>query len=358
MDRGKYEVIPIRIAQGGEWIASTSFEFRASSFEQRRNAERETRNTKLETRVLLGPDPGQRRLSPMAPASQLPQRLVEEIDVVFPLTHGTYGEDGCLQGLLELAGLPYVGAGVLGSAVGMDKILMKTIFRARGFPVADFLPVTRFAWEHDPAGTAQAIEAQIGFPCFVKPSNLGSSVGISRVRARDELAGAVARAAEYGARLIVERAVEARELECGVLGSHAPAPSVVGEVIPARAFYDYEAKYHDARTQFVIPAELRPETEAAIQGLSLEAFEAIGCAGMARVDFFFAPTTGKVYLNEINTIPGFTSMSVYPRLWAASGVAYPQLIDRLIDLALERHRDEARNRTRYDPPPSPLAGEG
>jgi D-alanine-D-alanine ligase len=274
-------------------------------------------------------------------------RLRERVDVVFPLVHGTFGEDGCLQGLLELAEVPYVGSNVLASAVGMDKIVMKAVFQAYGLPVVPFASVARADWEQDPTPVLGRLEAEIGYPCFVKPANLGSSVGISKARGREQLADGLALAAEFSSRLIVEAGREVRELACGVLGNDRPAASVVGEVIPNREFYDYEAKYHDPQTRFMIPADISPEAQAEVQALAVRAFQAIGASGLARVDFFLDRADGRLWVNEINTIPGFTAMSVYPRLWAASGVPYPELIHRLIQLARERHRDQARNRTRY-----------
>jgi D-alanine-D-alanine ligase len=274
--------------------------------------------------------------------------LADGIDAIFPLVHGTFGEDGCLQGLFELATVPYVGSGVLASAVGMDKVTMKTVFRAEGFPVVEYVPIARSAWETDPDSVVALVEERLGFPCFAKPSSLGSSVGISKVRNVGELPAALNLAAEFGSRMLVERAVDARELECGVLGNDRPEASVVGEILPAREFYDYEAKYYDAATQFIIPADIDPETQSRIQQLAVGAFSSIGARGMARVDFFLDRGSGALYLNEINTIPGFTAMSVYPRLWAATGVSYADLIDRLIQLAIERHDDEARNRTHYE----------
>jgi D-alanine-D-alanine ligase len=250
--------------------------------------------------------------------------------------------------LFELAGIPYVGSSVSASAVGMDKVLMKAVFAAAGLPSVDYLPIRRVEWERDRDRCLARIADEIGFPCFVKPANLGSSVGITKVATAANLPPALTLAAEFGSRLIVERGIAARELECGVLGNHEPAASVVGEVIPRRDFYDYEAKYHDPDTRFVIPADIPGSLADEVRSLAIRAFTAIGAAGMARVDFFLERQSGRVFVNEINTIPGFTAMSVYPRLWAASGVAYPELIDRLIALALERHEDEGHNRTEYE----------
>lgn len=347
IDRRKYAVIPIGITPEGAWLAAPPEALRAGRLQAGH-------------RVLPSADPGRPGLIPFGeggdpdptPRSGRARELsapVDGVDVVFPLIHGTFGEDGCLQGLFELANVPYVGAGVLGSAVGMDKIMMKTVFRAQGFPVVDFLSILRADWERDPSRCLARIEEEIGIPSFVKPSNLGSSVGITKAHSREELSEALALAAEFGSRILVERAVDAREIECGVLGNDEPSASVVGEVIPAREFYDYEAKYHDPSTRFVIPAEIEPAISDQVRDLAMRAFKAVGAAGMARVDFFLGRVDGALYLNEINTIPGFTAMSVYPRLWMASGVPYPKLIDRLIQLAIERHRDQSRNRTQYEP---------
>lgn len=270
--------------------------------------------------------------------------LNETVDVVFPLIHGPNGEDGTIQGLLELADIPYVGASVAASAVGMDKALMKSIFRNAGLPVAEYIVVMRHRWEHDPEETIHDIETIIRFPCFVKPANLGSSVGISKANNWDELTQALTTAALYDRKIIVERAIEGRELECSVLGNEEPLASLPGEVIPEREFYDYEAKYADEHTRFIIPAELTNEQTHTIQDLAVRAFQAIDCSGLARVDFFIEKRDGRVLVNEINTIPGFTNVSMYPKMWQASGVSYGQLIERLIQLALERHADKQRNK--------------
>ena len=334
MDPDRYEAVPIGITHGGSWVAAPPEALLAGEPDPG-------------PRLLPSADPGQPGLIPL-PASTSAAALTDAFDVVFPLVHGTFGEDGCLQGLFELAAVPYVGSNVLASAVGMDKITMKTIFRAEGFPIVDYLPVSRSTWEEDPRSVLAAVEGRLGYPCFVKPGNLGSSVGITKARGPQQLSAALALAAEFGSRMLVEQAVDARELECGVLGNDRPDASVVGEVVPAREFYDYEAKYYDSATRFAIPAEIDPSIQNTIRQLSMAAFTAIGASGMARVDFFLDRGSQALYLNEINTIPGFTAMSVYPRLWAASGVPYAELIDRLIQLALQRHDDQARNRTHYE----------
>jgi D-alanine-D-alanine ligase len=271
------------------------------------------------------------------------------VDVVFPVLHGTFGEDGTVQGLLELAGIPYVGAGVLGSAAGMDKDVMKRLFRDAGLPVVPWVLVLRGEWEQEPARVRRRIEKEIGYPLFVKPANLGSSVGISKVTRRRGLAAALSLGAEYDRKVLVEKAVEAREIECSVLGNDRPQASVPGEVVPVNEFYDYEAKYLKEGSELIIPAKLTPRQTKQVQELALGAFQAIDCAGMARVDFLLDRKTGKVFVNEINTIPGFTPISMYPKMWAASGIPYPQLLDRLLALALERQREKNRTRFGYQP---------
>jgi len=335
IDRDRYEVIPVGITQRGRWLLADPESLREGLLE-------------AAGRLLPSAEPRSSDVSSARRGDSPTITLGEGMDVVFPLVHGTYGEDGCLQGLFELAGLPYVGSSVSASAVGMDKILMKSVFAANGLPSVSYLPVRRADWERDPRAWLDEIATRIGFPCFVKPANLGSSVGISKVISAADLAPALNLAAEFSARLIVEQGITVRELECGVLGNDAPEASIVGEVIPDREFYDYEAKYYDPQTKFVIPADIPADVAEEVRTMAVRAFTALGASGLARVDFFLERESGRVYLNEINTIPGFTAMSVYPRLWAASGVPYADLIDRLIALALARHGDEARNRTEYE----------
>jgi len=272
------------------------------------------------------------------------------LDVIFPVLHGTFGEDGTVQGLLELAGIPYVGAGVLGSAVGMDKEVMKRLLHERGLPFVPYLSVRRADFEAAPRLACQAIEKKLHYPVFVKPANLGSSVGISKARNRRELQAALETAAHYDRKILVERAIQGREIECSVLGNDDPIASIPGEIVPAGEFYDYAAKYLDDTAQLILPALLRPAQVMRVQRLAIEAFQAAECAGMARVDFFLEKRTGRIYLNEINTIPGFTSISMYPRLWEASGISYAKLIDCLIELALERHREKTRTEYSFQPP--------
>ncbi len=274
---------------------------------------------------------------------------IPEIDVVFPVLHGTFGEDGTIQGLLELAGLPYVGAGVLGSAAGMDKDAMKRLFRDAGLPVVPWITVLRGDWERNPEALSAMIGKKLGYPLFVKPANLGSSVGISKVHEAGELAKTISLAAEYDRKIVVEKAVKkAREIECAVLGNDSPEASVAGEVIPVNEFYDYEAKYVKEGSELIIPARITSPQSAKVRDFAVRAFKAIDAACMGRVDFLLEGDTGskaRLFVNEINTIPGFTPISMYPKLWEASGLSYPKLVDRLIELALERHRE--RLRTRY-----------
>ncbi len=261
------------------------------------------------------------------------------IDVVFPVLHGTFGEDGTVQGLLELADLPYVGAGVLGSSVSMDKEVMKRLMLERGLPVADYLVIARGRYQ------LEEICGRFPFPMFVKPANLGSSVGISKVKTSEELKTALEFAGQFDRKILVERGITGREFECSVLGNGDPAAAVPCEILPSREFYDYEDKYLLNLAKTVVPADLTPEQTREVQRLAVACFEAMNCEGMARVDFLMEAATGKFFINEINTIPGFTSISMYPKMWEASGLPYSKLIDRLIELALERHRE--RQSTRY-----------
>ncbi len=270
------------------------------------------------------------------------------LDVIFPVLHGPLGEDGTVQGLLELADLPYVGCGVVASAVGMDKATCKAVFAAHSLPQVPYLTLKRWRWQTEPEAVLDATEAQLRYPVFVKPANLGSSVGISKATDRDSLRHALDKAARYDRRLVVEQGIDAREIEVSVLGNEEPVASLPGEIAPQREFYDYAAKYITGDSELLIPAPLSPEQTAEVQRLAVAAFLAIDGAGMARVDFLQDRQTGQLYLNEVNTIPGFTSISMYPKLWEASGLPFPQLLDRLIELALERHADKSRNETSVD----------
>ena len=274
-------------------------------------------------------------------------RALKPLDVVFPVLHGTFGEDGTVQGLLDLAGIPYVGAGVLASAAGMDKVVMKKLFRQAGLPVVKDMAVMRREFQKDPEKVISCIEENISYPCFVKPANLGSSVGVSKAKNRKELIAALEEASMYDRKLVVEQGVEAREIECSVMGNDHPRCSVPGEIIPSGEFYDYEAKYLSGQSKLIIPAPLSREQQERVRSLAVEAFKAVDCSGLARVDFFVTKDTGEIYVNEINTMPGFTKISMFPKLWEASGVPYGELLSQLIELAFERHKDRNRNVTVY-----------
>jgi D-alanine-D-alanine ligase len=335
LDRNRYDVVPIGIAPDGRWLSSD----RALALLK------EKRSLHEEPERFLVPEPNRQRLVSLEGA-----HADGKIDVIFPVVHGTYGEDGTLQGLLELANIPYVGAGVLGSALGMDKIVQKQLFRQAGLPVA------RYAWflssvcRKHPRRVVAEVEKQLSYPMFVKPANTGSSVGISKSHHRRELVSAIEAASEYDRKVIVEQGIDGiREIECSVLGNDSPEASIPGEIIPSNEFYDYDAKYVDGKSTAVIPAKLSRSAVRRVQELARRAFQALDCAGMARVDFFVTKRAGRIYLNEINTIPGFTSISMYPKLWEASGLSYAMVLDRLIALAIERHHERNALKTRYEP---------
>jgi D-alanine-D-alanine ligase len=343
MDRAKYEVVLIGITKDGRWIASGD-PMRALT----------AGDPSASQPVMLLSDPSRRGLMRLEETEQtIHATRLAEIDVVFPVLHGPYGEDGTVQGLLELAGLPYVGAGVTASAVAMDKVVFKDVMRAHGLPMVDYLVFKRKTWDADPKDVVAQIEGQFGYPVFTKPANLGSSVGVAKCRDRAGLVAGLREAARYDRKLIVEPAVpRAREIEVSVLGNDDPIASVPGEIIPSREFYSYEAKYidkGDEASDLLIPAPLSVEVTGYVQDLAVRTYKAIDCAGMARVDFLLSGETEMLYVNEVNTIPGFTDISMYPKLWEASGIPYPELIDRLIELALERHRDKARTEVSYQP---------
>lgn len=286
--------------------------------------------------VTLPAVPGQREL--VSVADRVP---VAELDVILPIVHGTGGEDGSLQGFLELAGIPYVGAGVLGSAVQMDKDVTKRLLAAAGLPVVPGTCVRLHSWRTDPEGVARSIAGELGLPLFVKPACLGSSVGISKVTSATDLPAAIDEAARYDTKILVEKAVDARELEIAVLGNEVPEASVPGEIVPHSEFYDYESKYVDEGTELLVPAPVPDELAARLQQMALQAFRVLEGQGLARVDFFLSRNGEEIWINEVNSLPGFTEVSMYPRLWQESGLSYPALLDRLIELALERARAEA-----------------
>lgn len=338
IDRTKYEVVQIGITKTGQW--------------------------------LVGGDVHQQLAAAVAGHPVIEQNLAEAgavvdthevmsnlvlwteqagpLDVIFPVLHGPFGEDGTVQGFLELVGLPYVGAGVTASAAGMDKAICKDIFRAHGLPIVIHRIFLRREWQADPDAVIAECEAAMPYPMFVKPANLGSSVGIHKAKSRGELQAGLADAARYDRKLVVEEGLEAREIEVSVLGNDEPLASLPGEIIPSREFYSYAAKYIDASSELLIPAPLSQEHTELIQQLAIMSFKALDCAGLARCDFLLEKKTGEVFINELNTMPGFTPISMYPKLWAASGLAYPDLIDRLIELALERRRDKQESQTTFD----------
>ncbi len=326
-----YEVVPIGITRQGRWLLSGD-----------------------PHALLTAGGPASAGRSPDAsPGGELVPgatgQIFPALDVIFPVLHGPHGEDGTLQGLLELAGVPYVGCGVLASSLAMDKIACKQLLSSQGIPVVPFGTVLRSAWESDPQSVVSTIEGELGYPVFVKPANLGSSIGVSKAADRSDLIRGLDEAARYDRRILVEKAVPApREIECAVLGNDDPLASVPGEVVPSNEFYDYAAKYIDGKSALRIPAPIPQPVAERVQELAVRAFRAIDGAGLARVDFLLSDTTGELYLNELNTLPGFTSISMYPKLWEATGIAYDELVERLIALALERANQRARSQMTYD----------
>jgi len=329
LDPEKYEAVPIGITKDGRWLVGTGAQKMLPEV------------LKSGERVLLPPDPTSAALMPIVPSAEHPAVAV---DVIFPVLHGTFGEDGTVQGLLELAGLPYVGAGVLASAVGMDKDVQKRLFAEAKLPIVPFIAVRRSEWERERAKVIALVRKKFRFPVFIKPATLGSSVGMTRVKSPHELSAAIDLAAEFALKILVERCVTAREIEVSVLGNDDVRASIPGEILPHREFYDYRAKYLEQGTQLLIPAPLTKKQVATFQDYAVRVFKAIDGTGMARCDFFLEKKTGKIFVNELNTIPGFTSISMYPKMWEASGLPYPKLIDRLIELALELHREKARTK--------------
>ena len=347
----KYEIVPIGITKEGRWLLPRpSLPAPGGNSLSHADLRKALRGA---TPVRLDAEPNRPALVPLPGArnrkgrNSLPRR---QLDVIFPVLHGTFGEDGTVQGLFELADIPYVGAGVLGSAVGMDKEMQKRLFEHAGLPILPYVSVPRLAWESSPRKVLAEIRRRLRLPIFVKPSSLGSSVGISKVGKARDLTKALNTAAEFGQKILAEQGVEAREIEVSVLGNEAPVASLPGEVLPKREFYDYEAKYLEDSTDFEIPARLPAATVRRLQRMAVAAFRALECEGMARVDFLLDKRTGKLFLNEINTIPGFTAISMYPKLWEVSGLPYPKLLDRLIQLALERHKQKKRTRFSVDLP--------
>ena len=332
LDADKYQVVGIGISQDGRWLTQGD----PMALLSQRAADPEPGASGSQAS-------GGRELVPGATGRAFPQ-----LDVIFPVLHGPYGEDGTVQGMLEMAGLPYVGCGVLASALAMDKIAAKKMLAAHGLPVVPWHTVKRFEWESNPQEVLAAAEAAFPYPLFVKPANLGSSIGISKASDRASLAAALTDAARYDRLLLIEEAVEqAREIECSVLGNDQPIASIPGEVVPSGEFYDYAAKYIDGRSELLIPAPIPAAVAERVRALAVRAFSALDCAGLARVDFLLSRSSGELYINELNTMPGFTNISMYPKLWEASGIPFSELVDRLIELGVERHADRSRSLTTY-----------
>jgi D-alanine-D-alanine ligase len=335
LDPEKYEAVPIGIDTDGRWLVSAKAHKLLADV------------LKTGNRVLLPADPSAATLVPLGAGAGQPS---VPIDVVFPVLHGTFGEDGTVQGLLEMANMPYVGAGVLASAVGMDKDVQKRLFEQAGLPVVSFMVFRRSEWENNREDIAADVLTQLRLPIFVKPATAGSSVGMTKVTTREQLPEAIDHAAQFGMKIIVERGVDAREIEVSVLGNDEIRASIPGEIVPHRDYYDYKAKYIEQGTQLVIPAELTEKQVRTFQEYAVKAFRCIDGTGMARCDFFLEKRTNKIYVNELNTIPGFTSISMYPKLWEASGLSYSHLLDELINLALELHKQKAKTKYSIDPP--------
>ena len=338
LDKDRYEIVPIGISPEGRWL---------SSAEVLRLLKEKSSIASLPEHVFV-PDPHHKAL--MAINAEVSSTSSKPVDVIFPLIHGTYGEDGTIQGLFELADIPYVGAGVLGSAVGMDKAIQKQLLKQAKIPVTSDYAFLYEQYRLNPKKHIASIEKKLRYPMFIKPPNLGSSIGISKAHNRNELVEAIDLAGQYDRKVLVEQGVkDAREIECSVLGNDDPVASIPGEIIPSNEFYDYDAKYVDGKSRAEIPAKLPRLIVKKIRSYAVEAFRVLECAGMARADFLVTRRSNRIFLNEINTLPGFTSISMYPKLWQASGLEYPRLLDKLIELALERHAARTRLKTTYRP---------
>src|ERR1700681_1905979 len=367
IDKTKYEVVPIGITKDGRWLTAEHAErllkgkgedgvgARATQTQLRAGDPEATPGAAVLATgesVVVPPEPARRGagLTPFQSDANLRRASDRAInvEVIFPVLHGTFGEDGTIQGLLELADIAYVGAGVLGSSAGMDKDIMKSLFRAAGLPIVKHVTVLRSQFAREPKKVQKLVESKLKYPVFVKPANLGSSVGISKAHDRKELGPAITEAAKFDRQIVIEEGVggkknKAREIECAVLGNDDPKASIAGEIVPCKEFYDYDAKYLAEGSELVIPAKLTKTEMKNVQNLAIAAFQAVDCTGLARVDFLMDPKSRRIYVNEINTMPGFTAISMYPKLWGATAVSYPDLIDRLIQLGIERHEDKKRN---------------
>ncbi|HET7616675.1 MAG TPA: D-alanine--D-alanine ligase [Bacillales bacterium] len=330
LDRSKYEICPIYISKQGEWIHG-----RKITGEVEDSAKLEFSSSENRAPAALAP---QSKWLGKEAGNETSQSAVP--DVIFPLLHGPNGEDGTVQGLLELLNMPYVGSGVMASAAAMDKVTMKDVFTAKGFPQADYVGIKKKQWENAPESAYDRVEETIGLPCFVKPANLGSSVGISKCKTRESLEKAFREAFQFDRKIVVEEHIDGREIEVGVLGNDDPKVSVAGEIVPGAEFYDYQAKYEEGDTSLVIPADIPEDAYEEIKAIAVRAFQALDCAGLSRVDFFIRKSDGAVLINEVNTMPGFTPYSMFPLLWKHSGIPYSDLIDRLLELGMERHEEK------------------
>ncbi|MDP5275007.1 D-alanine--D-alanine ligase [Chengkuizengella axinellae] len=350
-DFSKYDVLPIYITKTGSWRKGPYLDAPVETKTQLllKTDKSETKKQSEQARISSLPSPTMpQQLQIFDFNSEENSKITGDVDVIFPLLHGTNGEDGTIQGLLEMANTPYVGAGVLSSAMGMDKTIMKKIFAHEGLPQCIYRYFTKHQWKKDQSYYLMDTEVAIGYPCFVKPANLGSSVGISKANDREELIEAIGEAFKYDHKVIIEEFIEAREIEVGVLGNEEPEVSVVGEIVSSNDFYDYKAKYVDGESVMTIPAEVEAETAEYIQKLAMKAFQAIEGTGLSRVDFFIDKTDGSIFINEINTMPGFTPYSMFPLLWKHTGVSYQELLDRLIELAILRYNEKQNLQYGFD----------
>ncbi|MCU1289005.1 MAG: D-alanine/D-alanine ligase [Acidobacteria bacterium] len=347
IDKEKYEVLPIAISKEGNWLSP--FESVKLLAEETQNHLSDDIEDYTKSDIALIGDTRYRGLTKLQ-ASEGETRLAE-LDVVFPVLHGTYGEDGTIQGLLEMADIPYVGCGVLASSCGMDKVVMKTLFRDAGLPICKYVWFLRSEWERDNEAVIRQTAAQLGYPCFVKPANLGSSVGVSKATDDESLRAAIALAAEYDRKIVIEEGLDMREIECAVIGNDEPRGSLPGEYIirdDSKKFLDYTEKYSGTgNNEFVVPAPVSDELAGKIRQMAVKAFKAIDGSGLARVDFFLVNKTGALLVNEINTLPGLTDASGFPKMWAGTGMKFSEVIDSLITFAIERHKDKSRNKTSF-----------
>jgi D-alanine-D-alanine ligase len=357
IDKTRFDVVPIGITKQGRWLTDLHAEQllkgeTKSEHHLRAGDPSATPGAAVLAKgesILVPPEPSAHAgLTPFESDTPQSGSSAIDVDIIFPVLHGTFGEDGTIQGLLELADIAYVGSGVLGSAAGMDKDIMKRLFRDAGLAIVKHVTVLRSQWEQEPKKVKKLIETSLKYPVFVKPANLGSSVGITKVHDSSELTAGMAEAAKFDRKIVIEQGVggskrKAREIECAVLGNDKPKASVCGEIVPIKEFYDYEAKYIDEGSELVLPAKISKALQKQIQEMAIRGFQACDCSGLARVDFLMDPATEKIYINEVNTMPGFTSISMYPKLWEATGIPYPELITKLIELGLDRHEDKRRN---------------